>query len=310
MLTDNMTRKIAEHHPPYVKHPDTVRSSMADMLIALFPAAVWSVFQFGLRALLIITISVVSSVAAEAAYELILKKTITIGDLSAVVTGLVLAFLTPSTTPVYIPAVGAVFAIIVVKRVFGGIGCNILNPALTGYVFLKLCFPDEMKIEGDLLAILKNGTIPDASLYDLIVGDIPGGIGEISSLLLVAGGLYLLFRRVINWRIPVCYILTVAAATLMLPNDINNLTFMYFQLFAGSLMLTAIYAATDPVTTPVTNMGRILFGVLCGVLTTILRYFGADADGAVYAVLAMNMLSGVLDRLTSARFSEVTDGAR
>lgn len=299
MIGDKKAMAIASAHPPYIKHPDSVRSMMADMLIALTPAVIWGIFRFGLRALAVMLISVGVSVAAEALFDHLTKRRITAGDLSAVVTGLILAMLMPSDVPLYVPALGALFAIVIVKCAFGGLGCNILNPALGGYVFLKLCFPSRFTLEGDPLVSLKAGEIPGESLYDMLVGNISGGIGEVSTLLLLAGGIYLIIRGTIDWRIPVAFIGTVAAVTLVFPLSANSLSFMEYELLSGALFLTAIFAATDPVTTPVKRSGRFVFGLLCGGLTIALRYYGAEPDGTAFAVLTMNLLTPIIDRLSA-----------
>lgn len=299
MITDKETAIIADAYPPAVKHPDTVRSMMADVLIALFPAAVWGVYSFGLRAVSIMLVSVVTAVISEIAFEYIAKRRFSVGNLSSVVTGLLLSYLMPVSVPLYVPAIGAAFAVVIVKCAFGGLGANILNPALSGYVFVKLCFPGQMKVAGDLLETLKAGSLPEFTYYDALVGNIPGGIGEVSALLLIAGGVYLIVRGVIDWRIPVAIIGCVAAISVILPNDVNNLSFMVYEVLSGALILAAIYMATDPVTTPVTWPGRLIFGLICGILTVLIRYFGTEAEGVAYAILAANLLSGVIDRLLS-----------
>lgn len=301
MISDKTTSELAVSYPPYSKHPDSVRAMMIDMLIALSPVVVWGVFAFGVRALAVILISTASSVACEAVFCAASKRTMTVGDLSAVVTGLMLALLLPVGVPLYVPALGAVFAITVVKCAFGGLGCNILNPALTGYVFLKLIFPSDLAIANDPLLTLKAGLLPDVPLYDMIVGNIPGSIGEVSKLLILAGGVYLLIRGTIDWRVPVVFIGVVTLSTLFFSQNPNSLTFMEYELLSGTLFFTAIYAATDPVTTPVKKLGRVIYAACCGLLTVTLRYYGADPDGTVIAVLTMNLLSGVIDRLMSRK---------
>ena len=299
MISDKKAATTAAAFPPHIKHPDSVRSMTADVLIALLPAAVWGVYAFGVRALIIMLISLVTAVLTEVVFDLIAKRSVTVGDLSAVVTGVILSFFMPVTVPLYIPAAGALFAIVIVKCAFGGLGCNFLNPALGGFVFVKLCFPASFVIENDPLLTLKEGGIPNIPLYDMIVGNNPGSIGEVSALLLLAGGVYLIIRGTADWRIPVSFIGVVAVIALMLAQNVNNLSFMEYELLSGALFLSAIFAATDPVTTPVKRSGRLIFGLGCGGLTMILRYFGAEPDGTAYAVLTMNLLSGIIDRLTS-----------
>lgn len=307
MITDRETAAVTAAYPPSVKHPDTVRAMMADVLIALFPAAVWGVYSFGIRAVSIMLVSVVTAVVSEIIFEYIAKRRFSAENLSSVVTGLLLAYLMPVSVPLYVPAIGAAFAVLIVKCAFGGLGANLLNPALTGYVFVKLCFPEQLRVAGDLLEILKSGGLPDSTYYDAIVGNIPGGIGEVSSLLLIAGGVYLLVRGVIDWRIPVLIIGCVAVITLILPNDVNNLSFMMYEIFSGALILAAIFMATDPVTTPVTWPGRLIFAFICGMLTVLIRYFGPDTEGVAYAILTANLLSGVIDRIVSPGKVRYTD---
>lgn len=297
MISDDRAYKAALAHPPYIKHPDSVRSMTVDVLIALCPAVIWGIYVFGLRALAVIAVSAVSAVLSEAVFNIIAKRPVSVGDLSAVVTGVLLAMYMPADIPLYIPMLGAVFAVVIVKCAFGGVGCNLLNPALTGFVFLKLCFPARFIIENDPLMSLKNGDIPDIPLYDMLVGKDPGAIGEVSALLLFAGGIYLVIRGTADWRVPVSFIGIVAAVTLLRAQSINSLSFMEYELTSGALFLSAIFAASDPVTTPVKWQGRLIFGLGCGVLTVVLRYFGAEPDGTAYAVLTMNLLTCVIDRI-------------
>ncbi len=274
---------------------------MADVLIALVPAAVWGVYKFGLRALLIIAVSTAAAAASEALFDLAVKRPLSVGDLSAVVTGVLLAFCLPSTVPLYVPAVGAVFAVVVVKCFFGGIGCNILNPALSGAVFVRLCFPEATAVTGDPLSVLKSGGMPEASYYDVIVGNIPGNIGEVSALLLIAGGVYLIIRGVIDWRAPVFMIGSVVLVCFLIPDNVSSFNFVMYEVFSGSLIMTALFMATDPVTSPATASGRAAFGVLAGVLTMLLRICGTQPEGVAYAVLTANLLSGVIDRITAPK---------
>ncbi len=309
-MTDREAMASSAVHTPYVRHADTVRSMMFDVLIALIPALIWAVHSFGARAVSIMAVSVVSAVLSETAFNFFTKRRVTVDDLSAVVTGLLFSFLLPVTSPLYTALLGPAFAILIVKCAFGGIGSNILNPALTGFVFVKLCFPSAVTAAGDPLAVLKTGELPDASLFDMLVGNIPGGIGEVSTLLLFAGGAYLVVRGVIDWRIPTAFIGTVAVVTLLFPNNINGLSFMGCELLSGSLFLTAIFMATDPVTSPVTGIGRLIFGAVCGLLTLLIRYFGFDADGTAYAILTANLLTGLLDRVTAPFVATANDDAR
>jgi len=301
---------------PHLRTTDTTRSVMLDVLIALLPAFIWGVFQFGLRALMIGIVSVASCVLFEALIQLILHRPVTVSDLSAAVTGLLLAMNLSSAVPIWMPVVGAFFAIVVVKQLFGGLGKNIVNPALAARVFL-FAWPGEMGTftapgtklttfgTADIvasatpLASLKAGTFPNDRLIDMLLGNMSGCIGEVSSLLLIAGGLYLLIRRVITWHIPVAFIGTVAALTFLFPQTpTGNVTFMLCEILAGGLMLGAIFMATDYATSPVTPAGRLIFGVGCGLITVFIRFFGGYPEGVSFSILIMNLLVWYIDRFT------------
>lgn len=306
---------------PHIKHPDTTRTVMLDVILALVPASVWGVFFFGLRVLWVIAVCVGTAVLAEALTQLILRRPITVSDCSAAVTGLLLALNLPSTVPLWMCAIGSAFAIIVVKQLFGGIGKNFVNPALAARVFL-FAWPQEMsfftapevrlglfdfKVAADgvdvvsaatPLITLKNGQLPEVSLIDLIFGTVGGCIGEVSAILLIAGMVYLLLRRVITWHIPAAYIGTVALLTFFFPQGNMGLDFMLSQVFSGGLLLGAIFMATDYTTSPVTTVGRIIYGVGCGLLTVFIRYFGGYPEGVSFSILIMNTLVWYLDRYT------------
>lgn len=301
---------------PHLRTSETTRTVMLDVVIALLPAFLWGVYVFGLRALMIGIVSIASCVLFEALIQLILRRPVTIGDLSAVVTGLLLAMNLSSAVPIWMPIVGAFFAIVVVKQIFGGIGKNIVNPALAARVFL-FAWPNEMGTfpafgtklttlsSADIvasatpLASLKAGELPDVKMIDLFLGNIGGCIGEVSSILLIAGGVYLLIRRVITWHIPVAYLGTVAALTLIFPQTSSaSFDFMLCELLSGGLMLGAIFMATDYATSPVTPAGRLIFGVGCGLITVFIRYFGGYLEGVSFSILIMNLLVWYIDRWT------------
>ncbi len=317
---------------PHLRNPENIASIMLDVIIALVPAMFWGVYVFGWRALLLCVLAVGCSVGFEAAAEMLLHRNVTIGDFSAVVTGLLICMNLPVSVPLWMPVVGAFFAIVVVKQLFGGIGKNFVNPALAARVFLFSSwagymsrFPQAGQKINDLsvvleeadivagatpLASLKNGSLPDTNLFDSIIGNTGGCIGEVSSLLLIAGGVYLLIRRVITWHIPVAYIGTVALLTYLFPRTGGvAVDFMLSELFAGGLMLGAIFMATDYATSPVTKNGRLLYGVGCGLLTVLIRYFGSYPEGVSFAILVMNLLVFYIDKLTVPhRFGGKPDG--
>ena len=309
--------------PPHIKHTDTTRSIMLDVIIALLPATAWGVVVFGFRALVVTLISVGASVLFEYLARRLFKRKNTIGDLSAVVTGLLLGLNLPSSVSYWIPVVGAFFAIVVVKQIFGGIGKNFINPALAGRAFL-FAWPSEMTTfpapfrwlspaafsfasrtdaiaTATPLASLKHGQIPDASLADLFFGRCAGSIGEISAFLLLLGGVYLIVRGVITWHIPVAFITTVAVLTFLFPQGGDRLDVMLNELLTGGLFLGAIFMATDYCTSPVTAKGRLLFGFGCGCVTVFIRYFGGYNEGVSFAILMMNMLVWYFDRATRPR---------
>ena len=312
--------------PPHMKAPERTRGIMFDVIIAMIPALVWGIYVFGFRALTIVLISVLSCVACELVWQLLSKKPVMIGDLSAVVTGILLGLNFPVGVPLWLPIVGSGFAIIIVKQLFGGIGKNIMNPALAARVFMLISWPDLMNayaepfaevspfsISVDVtasatpLAALKTGDIPDVPMTQLLLGNTAGAIGEVSALLIIAGGLYLMIRRVIAWQIPVGYIGTVAIIAFILPQTENAVDFMFASILSGGLMLGAFFMATDYTTSPVTERGRLIYGIGCGLITMLIRLYGAYPGGVSFAILIMNTVVWYLDRFTRpVRFGGVT----
>ena len=305
---------------PHVHSPVTTQTIMRDVLIALAPALIGSVYFFGFRALLVTLVSAAACVFFEWAYCKIAKAPCKIYDLSAVVTGVLLAFVCPVTIPYWCIIIGDFFAIIVVKQVFGGIGRNIVNPALASRAFLfswpalmshwvKPGFQNAAGLFSTVdavtgatpLAQMGQGTLPDATLAELFVGRVGGCIGETSVLLLLVGLVYLLVRKIISLRIPVAFIGTVAVLTFLFPRGNDRITWMAAQVFGGGLMLGAIFMATDYVTSPVTKLGQVIFGIGCGVLTVVIRYFGGYPEGVSYAILVMNCCVVLLDRIGRPR---------
>ena len=299
---------------PFVRTSDKTRSLMLDVIIALLPAYLWGIYTFGTRVLTVGVVAIASCVLFEALMQLILHRPIKIGDLSAVVTGLLLTMGFSSAVPIWMPIVGAFVSIVIMKGLFGGIGRNLVNPALAARVLL-LMWPSQLHIftaPGERLSgiglthvesvttpldALHAGAFPNVMLFDLILGRTAGCIGEIFPVLLLAGGIYLIVRRVISWRIPVAYIGTVACLTFFFPQiEGGNLNFMLCELFSGGLLLGAFFMATDPVTSPTTPYGHLIYGVGCGVLTVLFRYFGYFAEGMPFAILIMNLLVWIIDR--------------
>ena len=301
---------------PHVHSPVTTRTIMRDVLIALVPALIGSIFFFGPRALLVTAVSAAACVFFEWLWCHLMKCDDKTYDLSAVVTGVLLAFVCPPTIPYWIIIIGDLFAIIVVKMLFGGIGKNIVNPALAGRAFMfswpvamstwvKVGFGNAAPIQGGAdvvtaatpLAFMHQGQLPDVSVLDAFLGNVGGCIGETSALLLLIGFAYLLFRKVLTAHIPLAYIGTVAVLSLLFPMGHNGLQWMAYQLCTGGLMLGAIFMATDYVTSPVTKLGQIVYGIGCGVLTIVIRYFGGYNEGVSYAILIMNCCVVLLDRI-------------
>ena len=301
---------------PHVHSSTTTQTIMRDVLIGLAPALLGAIYFFGLRALTVTAVSVAACVFFEWLYCKMLKIDCKIYDLSAVVTGVLLAFVCPVTIPYWTIIFGAAFAIMLVKMLFGGLGRNIVNPALAGRAFMfswpvlmstwvKVGFANAAPVFGSAdivtaatpLANMHQGAMPEDSLLNIFMGNVGGCIGETSALLLIIGFGYLLVRKVITARIPLAYIGTVAVLTFLFPMGNDRIAWMAAQVFGGGLMLGAIFMATDYVTSPVTKLGQIIYGVGCGALTVLIRYFGGYNEGVSYAILCMNTCVVLLDRI-------------
>lgn len=286
---------------PHVRSSVTTQSLMTDVCIAMVPAAAFGVFQFGLHALLVIIATVLSCVLSEYVFEKITKRDITICDMSAVVTGMILALNMPADIDLWIPMLGGVFAIIVVKQIYGGLGQNFMNPALAGRCFLLISFAGKMSkftLDGwsgaTPLAQLKAGET--VNLAAMFVGKIPGTIGEVSVIALAMGGIYMVYKKVITPRIPATYILTVAVFAFIFGQ--HDLNYVLAHVFGGGLLFGALFMATDYVTSPITPKGQIVFGVILGILTGLFRIFGGSAEGVSYAIIISNMLVPLIEKYT------------
>lgn len=305
---------------PHIRGDFRSSRLMLDVCIALLPALAVGIWVFGLRALLITLASIAAAVGSECLYVLITKKRNTTLDCSAIVTGMLLAMTLPATMPVYQVMIGSAFAIIVVKLMAGGLGQNIFNPALTARALMMVIWPvslvrfNALGVDGVTAATplhhMVMPALPEESLMDMFLGNIPGCIGEVSALALVLGGVYLVVRKVISARIPVAYLGTVAVLTLIFHKTDAPVQWMLYSLLGGGLMLGAIFMATDYATSPVTAKGQILYGIGCGALTVLFRYFGLYPEGVTYAILLMNALTWALDRYTAPRRFGVKKGAR
>ena len=301
---------------PHAHAPVTTKTIMRDVLIALAPALLLSIYFFGFRALTVTAVSAAACVFFEWAYRKLMKLDNTANDLSAVVTGVLLAFVCPVTIPYWTIILGDLFAIVLVKQLFGGIGKNFVNPALAGRAFMfswpvlmstwvKVGFSNSASIFSTAdavtaatpLANMHQGILCEESLMDLFLGNVGGCLGETSALALLLGFVYLLVRKVISPRIPVAYIATVAVLAFLFPMGNDSLAWMGAQVLGGGLMLGAIFMATDYVTSPVTKLGQVIFGIGCGVLTIAIRYFGGYNEGVSYAILIMNLCVVLLDKI-------------
>lgn len=296
--------KLISSVSPHFHTPRTTTAIMLDVIIALMPAAIASVIIFGWRSLLVIGVCVLTCVLSEFLFEKLCKRENTISDLSAVVTGLLLAFNLPVSIPIWQAVIGSVAAIIVVKQLFGGIGQNFANPAITARIIMLVAFagpmtnwtipvgmPDTATTATPLMT--KGEIIP--SYQDLFLGYHPGSLGETCAAALALGGIYLLIRRVISWHTPVAFIGTVAVMSLLCGKDV------LVQLLSGGLMLGAIFMATDYSTTPSTKWGKIIFGVGCGLITILIRFWGNYPEGVSYSILIMNILTPFISKLTRSK---------
>ena len=303
---------------PHIRGDFRTSRLMLDVVIALLPALAVGAWVLGIRALLVALISVAAAVVTELYYSWVLKKRNTVIDCSAMVTGLLFAMTLPVSVPYWIAAAGSAFAILAAKLMFGGLGQNIFNPALLSRALMMLLFPAALTNYSGV-DVVSSATplhhmvmpaLPEQSIWDMFLGNCPGSIGELSALALIVGGIYLLCRNVISRRIPLGYIGSVAILTLIFHKTDDAVSWMLYQLFSGGLMLGAFFMATDFVTSPVTKPGQWIFGIGCGVLTVIFRYYGLFPEGVTYAILLMNLFVWVIDRYTPPRiYGYVKGGA-
>ena len=311
-----LNNKLVVSASPHDRSHKTVRSIMLDVIIAMVPALVASVIFFGPRALLVECVSVGTCVIAEFISRVVMKRSQTIGDLSAVITGLLLAFNLPVNVHLWMVMIGAVIAIVVAKQFFGGIGQNFVNPALAGRIVLLTSFPVAMStwtapltwsmsnLDGltsasplaSIHTMVSQGTTPDATLVEMLIGWRAGCLGETCAIAIILGGIYLVARKVISPTIPLIYIGTVAAIMLFVGK--GNLEFVAYELLGGGLLLGAVFMATDYTTSPITFKGKIIFAVGCGVITSLIRIFGNLPEGVSYSILIMNILVPLIENIT------------
>ena len=304
--------KLIASSSPHIQSKTTTQSIMRDVIIALAPAAVAGSILFGWRAILTILVCVGTSVLSEFLFNLLTKKEQTVTDLSAVVTGLILALSLPAKAGIFHCIIGSVFAIVVVKCLFGGIGCNFANPAATARVFLIIAFSASIggataPVLGgvDLVAtatpleIIKFGTDTELpTFFDMFLGNRAGAIGETSALALILGGVYLIVRRVIKWQVPVIYIATVFLLSLIIKQD---LTIALYQVLGGSLILASFFMITDYSTTPINTLGKMVFAFGCGIITVLIRFWGSYPEGVSFAILLMNILSPYIEKMCTRK---------
>ena len=322
----SLKEKLTVSASPHVRSPETTTGIMLDVIISLIPALAASVWLFGLRTLLVTATTVLSCMLSEFFSRKIMKRQGTLGDLSAIVTGILLAFNLPATIPLWVAAIGSVVAIVVVKQLFGGIGQNFVNPALVGRIVLMASFPTMMSTwvqpfawrgvqvvttasplasissmftAGDVsaAATASNPALP--SLWQMLIGQRQGSLGEVCALALLLGFAYLLIRRVITPVIPLTYIGTVAV--IMLIAGKGSLSFVAYEILGGGLLLGAIFMATDYTTSPINFKGKLIYGVGCGILTALIRLFGSLPEGVSFSIIIMNILVPHIERLTTPK---------
>lgn len=297
---------------PHIRTKTTTQRIMLDVLVALLPATVTGVVLFGWKALAIVGVCVASAVLSELLFNLICKKKQTVADLSAAVTGLILALCLPSSTELWQCALGSVFAIVIVKCLFGGLGCNFANPAATARVFLLIAFagsvaggvateftPTDLVAGATPLELIKNGRIEELpGLLDMALGNRSGAIGETCAPALVLGGLYLIIRRVIHWHTPAIYIGTVFLLSLAVTQDP---VLALYEVLGGGLVIAAFFMITDYVSTPINKVGKMVFAFGCGIITVLIRFWGSYPEGVSFAILLMNIISPYIEKLCTKK---------
>ena len=291
---------------PHVRSKDTTERIMLYVIIALLPTTLFGIYNFGYRALILILVTIASCVASEWIFNKIVHKKQTINDLSAVVTGLLLALNLPATLPWWEAVLGGVFAIVVVKCMFGGLGQNFMNPALGARCFLLIAFAANMTnftidsyTGATPLAAMRNGD--PVNTMDMLIGRTAGTIGETSAIAILIGAIFLILMGVIDLRIPASYIITFIVFMLLFSGHGADWTYITAQLCGGGLMLGAFFMATDYVTSPITPMGQIIFGICCGIFTGLFRCFGANAEGVSFAIILSNILVPMIEKYTVPR---------
>jgi electron transport complex protein RnfD len=322
-MTDYKNLKLIATSSPHIRNAENTKSIMLDVIIAMIPALAFACWNFGFRALTVTCVSVIGCIFWEWLYRKITKKPQSIGDLSAVVSGMLIAYVCPVTIGYWQILLGDMFAMVIVKQLFGGIGKNFLNPALAARAFMLASWAGSMtfwvtpgshagiaSVAADIttaatpLSYMKGDDIVTTfqdlagtySIADMFLGKVGGSMGEVSALMLLLGGVYLLVRKVITWHIPVAYIGTVAVLTLLFPRGNSPVEWMLYNLFGGGLLLGAFFMATDYSSSPVTHKGQLIYGIGCGLFTVFIRYFGSYNEGVCYSIMVMNCIACLIDR--------------
>ena len=309
-----MQKNLAVSSSPHLRSGASTRRIMQEVCLALAPAGIAGIVLFGAHAAALIAASVITCVLSEFIYQKLAKEKSTIGDWSAVVTGLLLAYNLPANAPIWLAVVGGVIAIVLVKQMFGGIGSNFMNPALTARAILfvswsslmssypQTTFAVDATSSATPLALMGAGSVADVNLWNLVIGNCSGVLGETCKLAIIAGGVYMLIRRIIDWRIPVTFIGTVFLCYLLK----DGAEMAVYQIFAGGLMLGAFFMATDYATSPVTGIGKLIMGVGCGILLFVIRAYASYPEGCSFAILFMNVVTPLIDKFTMPKpFGEV-----
>ena len=313
-----MQKNLAVSSSPHLRDHVSTRRIMQEVCLALAPAGIAGIILFGSQAAVLIAASVISAVLAEYFYQKLTHQKVTVGDWSAVVTGLLLAYNLPANAPVWLAVVGAVIAIVLVKQIFGGIGSNFMNPALAARAILFVSWATQMTtypatrfmLDGVSTATplnsLGTGSVAGVNLMDLFLGNIPGVLGETCKLALLLGGVYLILRRIVDWKIPVTFIATVFMCYLIK----DGAEMALYQILSGGLFLGAFFMATDYATSPVTNPGRVIMGIGCGIFLFVIRAYASYPEGCSFAILLMNVATPLIDKYTMPKpFGEVKQHA-
>lgn len=295
--------KINISAAPHIRDDVSTSSIMLDVIIALLPCTIFAFINVGIKAVMIVCLSLISAVLSETLFNIIIKKKNTIGDLSAVVTGLILALTLPQDVEWFMPIIGAIFAIVVAKMLFGGLGQNFINPAASGRVFLTISFANAMNTftydgvtQATPLALARNGEVVD--LTKDFLGFIPGAIGELSVVAILIGGIYLLIKRIIDFRIPVVYMLTMILFIIIFSGRGSDFNFIITQAISGGAMFAAFFMATDYVSSSTTKLGKVIFAVFLGIMNGIFRLFSNLTEGCQFSIMLANLLVPFINKIT------------